>query len=429
MVFSMLADSLGLSASGFSHGQGLMLIVGAMGMVVGILGRRTLDVYKQTGVILLNTLVLLVILEVLAGGVMWLISRNDESETERALVDERQLKDYYQEVAWGIPYWFEEHDVLTHYLRYRPYTVWGLDPFDGEYLNIAPSGLRQTPNAMCADESYTIFMFGGSTLYGAGAPDWGTIPAYVQNALADENERPVCVMNFGQPGHVITQNLIALMLELQNGHVPDAVIFYNGVNEVIAMIQSGIPNAHHRQKSIAEAYNAIGNDSAVSLQEGITQEVNKTYLMRLYRHFVPENEEEPTEQDYNEAVTRFSPEQVGAAIASYLGTYTVIQALAESYGFEAYFFWQPVIWMTDKPFTSDEQAAREALGTAVPAMYEQIYQAAQQISSVEYPRYFYIADVLDGVAEVLYADRYHLTPEGNQIVAKAILNCIENESC
>src|SRR5262249_16388989 len=100
-------------------------------------------------------------------------------------------------------------------------------------------GIRLTPGAECGANSYKVFTFGGSTMWGTGSPDWGTIPAYLRAHFAASRHGPDCVVNFGESAWVSTQGLIQLMLELQSGNVPALVIFYEGANDVYAAYQSG----------------------------------------------------------------------------------------------------------------------------------------------------------------------------------------------
>ena len=77
LVGALLADPLGLSAAGFSRGQGLIAL-GALLMLGGAaLGNRVADVYKTTAILLLNTLVLLLLIEIGAGFVSRIISDSD----------------------------------------------------------------------------------------------------------------------------------------------------------------------------------------------------------------------------------------------------------------------------------------------------------------------------------------------------------------
>ena len=99
-------------------------------------------------------------------------------------------------------------------------------------------------------------MFGGSAMWGWGAPDWGTIPAYLQTELERAGDRPVCVVNYAENGFVSTQNVIQLSLLLAAGDVPDVVVFYDGVNDVLAARQTGQPVLHQNLTQIATRFGA-----------------------------------------------------------------------------------------------------------------------------------------------------------------------------
>lgn len=51
-------------------------------------------------------------------------------------------------------------------------------------------------------------------------------------------------MNYGENAYVSTQGLIHLILLLESGDVPDMVIFYDGVNDILAASQSWMPIVH-----------------------------------------------------------------------------------------------------------------------------------------------------------------------------------------
>src|SRR5208337_2872249 len=61
-------------------------------------------------------------------------------------------------------------------VQYKPYVVWRRAPFTGKTINIDSDGLRKTYYTACDQDAYTIWMFGDSGLWGAGLPDWETIP-------------------------------------------------------------------------------------------------------------------------------------------------------------------------------------------------------------------------------------------------------------
>ena len=91
-------------------------------------------------------------------------------------------------------------------------------------------------------------------MWGSGAPDWGTIAAYLQAGLESSWDEPVCVVNFGQSAYVSTQGAVELIMQLRSGNVPDRVLFYDGINDVIAAGESGQAGAHLNFDAVAARF-------------------------------------------------------------------------------------------------------------------------------------------------------------------------------
>jgi lysophospholipase L1-like esterase len=96
-----------------------------------------------------------------------------------------------------------------------------------------------------------IFMFGGSALWGTGARDAFTIPSIFATQLQNKGLATE-VTNFGESGYVSTQEVSAMLLQLQKGQIPDLVIFYDGVKDMYSAYQqhvAGLPeNEFNRVK-------------------------------------------------------------------------------------------------------------------------------------------------------------------------------------
>src|SRR4030095_8272929 len=75
-----------------------------------------------------------------------------------------------------------------------------------------------------------------------------------------------CVVNFGESAYVSTQSVIALMLQLQTGNVPDLAIFYEGTNDIYAAYQSGRAGVHQNVDQVAARYKGT-NPNSGSLEE------------------------------------------------------------------------------------------------------------------------------------------------------------------
>ncbi|MBZ0308358.1 MAG: SGNH/GDSL hydrolase family protein, partial [Anaerolineae bacterium] len=277
LLAGLFADSLGLSASGDSTGPLLMMLVGGLILLVGLLGKKFPAFYRGLGLILLNTLVFILLIEIGFGVIAKVISTEDEPEVTgwRALP-------YYQEKPWGDVYW--EEDTISRQLQYDPFVAWKSPAFQGTQITVNENQYRVTPGSDCQPDSYTVFVFGGSTIFGTGSPDWGTIPAYLQQGLSENSGRPVCVVNFGQLGYVAAQEEIELMRQLQAGNLPDLVIFYNGVNDVYSAYLYGTTYSVYGLESIAAKVN--GTIPQESLWDKLVDELQEnSYTYKVFKSF------------------------------------------------------------------------------------------------------------------------------------------------
>ena len=194
--------------------------------------------YRAVAILVLNTLLLVAGFELAARGVFTLAHvLATPLEPRVGEGDPRETVSYYASQAWATQYWYEFR--LSHTQRYYPYVGWRRAPFKGQTIEIDQSGVRVTPGADCRPQSLKVFTFGASAMWGTGAPNWGTIPAYVQQGLEKRRPGPVCVRNFAESAYVVMQDIIMLLLQLRAGHVPDVVLFYNMDGDTYAAYQSG----------------------------------------------------------------------------------------------------------------------------------------------------------------------------------------------
>jgi len=90
--------------------------------------------------------------------------------------------------------------------------LWRRQPYQGELISIDENGVRRTLHTRCDDKALTIWMFGDSVMWGAGAPDTDTIPTLVA-ADYEKAGRPACIVNYAEKGWSSTQEMIGLMEE------------------------------------------------------------------------------------------------------------------------------------------------------------------------------------------------------------------------
>ena len=128
---------------------------------------------------------------------------------------------------------------------YEPYTIWKRRPYRGTHTTIDITGSRRTVGNTTSEDALDIWMFGGSAVWGVGAPDHETIPSHLAALLDNTLGIESNIRNLGRRGFVSTQEVIFLMRELQAGRRPDIVVFYNGVNDAAAVsLWPEFPGAH-----------------------------------------------------------------------------------------------------------------------------------------------------------------------------------------
>jgi lysophospholipase L1-like esterase len=413
VLFAFLSGRMGLSEPGtFGSGKFLLVLFGFLLLLVGLLGRRFTNFYKGFALIMLNTILLFFFIELVSRVVIKLQEKLAKSPETDVLITN------FDSQNWTDAFLDEYNKAYKQ--KYYPWVVWRNAPFKGNYININEEGIRRTTGADCGPGSYTVFTFGGSTMWGYGSPDWGTIAAYLQSDLAGVKHQPVCTINFGDLGYVSTQGLIELMKQLQKGNIPNLVLFYDGVNDVYSGYLNDQACVHFELNEIAlrfeKGYIQPVNPMIQLMQNSSTFQLIQSWIDKL----------KPGSTTTNQAFMAYQTKSIdsdslSASIAKcYLGNYKLVSALAREYGFEYAFFWQPVISTGNKPLTSEEQEFRSVMDPVIVDMYTATYRIVEH-SALEEKNLYYIANVFDEQVEKIWIDWMHVTPAANQLIAQVML--------
>jgi hypothetical protein len=364
--------------------------------------------YKQLSILFLNTLLLFLCLELLSSCTLQLLDRQNEAQW----LQEQSRSSYYMDKVWAQSYW-REHEAVT--TKYEPYVAWRSGSFQGEMIQIDAEGFRVTPGAVCNDGAYLVFVLGGSAVWGHGSPDWGTIPAYLQAELGQIRPEPICVHNLGEKAFVSTQGLVTLELQLQQGHIPDLVIFYDGVNDVAATFDNGEAGSHldvQRMRTL------------LAQEVTLRQWLRTTASFQLFQRGVQKVGLLPGGLEGGTALS--APEVTRLAdmtAVAYRTNYELVAALARHYGFDYYFFWQPVITMSNKVLTAEEKAIHDRVPADFAQWYAATYQQVEEIAAA-HERMIYWAHIFDTQTELVWLDLVHVTPEANRIIAQEMVATI-----
>jgi lysophospholipase L1-like esterase len=307
---------------------------------------------------------------------------------------------------------------------YRFINLYTLDPTRApqpEY-DVDSMGFRMDSRKLDFAGPYSghrIWMLGGSTTLGLGVRAPETIPSLLNDRL--EKESDWRVYNLGQAGFTSTQELLLLVELLEAGHRPDAILCYDGINEVPFEGEMDAVGAPGWEKRTPKA--ALVRD----VQDGET--VSSLVPLAIVRAFKIDDFMRRALK--RGAATHEIPGSNWEVVARrHLESLALIKAIADSKSIPSVFFFQPIMeyeqhyairayspyekeklvgWMD-----SNEHQRRDAL--YLPSME----QRRTQLGLTD------IHDVFRGHdGETLYADPRHPNGAGNAIIAARIYESLK----
>ena len=380
----------------------------------------------------MNTVIMLLLLN-LGLGIYYAVAGDHSGETEAL---DSPLTAYSPEIlAQFYPNLTEEErtnlltETFTRSLICAPYVHYRERPYSGEYVNVSEAGFRSNGGEQPwppPDDAFTVFVFGGSTTFGYGVADHETIPAHLETALtaALPDQSPL-VYNFGQGGYFSSQELKLFENLLYAGHRPDVVVFIDGHNDSWfnsyfggggpysgPYVQCGDKPETTTQSSgfqipLLRLANDIREKAREEAGENTTaydqhlQEVNRLYT------------EEPDE--YQSLRTS----EAIRVVAEWETNRTIIRSIAEAYGIQPVFVWQPNVFYQ---YTGQILPPGGILSEVVEAAY--IHMADRRAEWERWDDFLYLADIQAGRDELLYVDAVHYNPDFSQEIAGLIADFI-----
>lgn len=308
----------------------------------------------------------------------------------------------YADSPWAGAYLEELAQVGS---TYQPWALLREAPFSGRYITIDDRGVRRSFEAAGVepDEAVTIWFFGGSTTWGEGQRDEYTVPSQVAR-LADAEDLPVRVVNFGVRGYTSYQEFLLFEQEVHRRPAPDLVVFYDGSNDLNvyrpefndpALIEAGTP-PHYGLEAIGAT---LDNVEGATGDPGIVDR----YLDHSFVHDLVDGfrdlfgDESAGAQGHSEA----SEALIDQAVATYQRSRSLILAVAAEAELATTFFWQP--------------EAASALSVS------EIGTAADRVG----PPTIDITDALTDPPAAVYIDGGHTNERGARIVAEAMWEHLE----
>ncbi len=331
-----------------------------------------------------------------------------------AAVDKRLSLSFYQNKPWADELFKEYHETK---LGFDQYTGWKTEEYRGSYINVDGQGSRMTINPAAAGGGPdTVFMFGGSLIWGAYVRDEGTIPSLLSKDLA-ERGMPRIVVNFAERGYTFTQGVLRLILLLKDGRRPSTVIFCDGLNDIVSAhynCRAGVFGLYSELKSTVEDKRLPHRKQFAILVTDFLEKESMLYKVadRLAVFFF-----EPRGQ------RKYDQQQLGELSSGIVREYTAALSLLDSvsrvYRFMYMCFLQPVIYT--KQYVTEEERQSDPLASD-PEMRELDLLTYGSLEHSSLQHWYSLSHILDGRKETFYSDVCHLSEDGNQLVAAAMLN-------
>jgi hypothetical protein len=244
---------------------------------------------------------------------------------------------------------------------WRPYVYFRrAKAYHGKYVNIDSNQHRITPQPHSATPPLAkVFFFGGSTMWGSFLRDDHTIAAEASRrleAIAPAGQRYE-VTNLAETGHVNTQGMIELMLQLRAGQRPDVVIFYDGINDAFSVLQNGEAGVGQNEMNRVSEFTTGRRLAWSGHDEGLEKDLHsyvilgglaleRTNLVRGLRKAMTPAASRPL----------LSLDSAShSAVRVYVENARMIESLAKAYGFTPIYVWQPTLHASQKVFTPFEQ--------------------------------------------------------------------------
>jgi lysophospholipase L1-like esterase len=373
--------------------------------------QRFRTLHKDFAIIVLNTLLLLVLLNIFFFVFYWVSDRPGDLS-----ISEEQWQSL-QRVYEG----FSRTEIRSLQIEmgsrtfmYDPYTEFKERPYTGKYLTVDAHGFRpfknQGPWPPNKDRYLTVFLFGGSTTFGYGVPDDQTIASYLQEYLSQaDSKREVRVYNFACESYYSTQERILFEQQIKEGTTPDVAIFIDGLNDFWF---------YNDRPLFDENFERFFDGK---LQEAsLPQSLQKLPMLRAARSVkaMVTGQKKPTlhtsiedNEIYNNQAALMN------VIEHYVKNKEMIEALASAREIKTVFVWQPISTYKFDPkfnlFARDSIGERDyAKGYPVMAEFLKEHSLGNN--------FLWAADMQEHATEPLYVDTMHYSGKMSKMIAKFI---------
>ena len=337
--------------------------------------------------------------------------------------DPRVVEAGYGGETWPVQH-YRELRLLQE--RWRPYVYFRQKPFSGETISIDQDGLRLTwePPPAPVDRGMArpvkVLLLGGSSLWGFGARNDRTIPSLVARKLHEAGHR-VEMRNLAEIGYVSTQEVVALVRELQSGYRPDLVVFYDGVNDTTSALlegEAGVTTNEQNRRAEFNIRQSPDRLAAGMIARLVADSASYRFAQVIGRRFTG-----PNRAGRLPSADR-SSELAAEVVRRYQANFEIVNKLGRGFGFEALHFWQPVVF--DKPALAPYEREEAARFAWTRAFFRKVHDGLQASAALrDNPRFHDLSQLFAASDRLVFIDYCHTTESANATIAQAIAADIE----
>jgi len=360
-------------------------------------------------IVVINVAIMFTLIGVLVTAPIALIKTYD---VFRAIVpassgDWRQQLPNYAEITWANQYFSDHKNVGA---SYSDFVVWELNPLSSETINIDDSGRRHTvtPEGI---SSGSVWVFGGSTVFGTGVNDANTIPSLLAEKTGLQ------AVNFGGDNYIARQNVIRLLREYETNDTENLiVVFYDGVNDV--HVKCRVENLDLVTDRQAQIRNALGDNRAAA-------DASPIQLLRPARVLIDKVSQRgglggPGEETEDLYVCDDDVDRADQVARTLVSDWKAAQAITETNGGRFVAILQPVSYLSD---TRLDHLTPGAYDAEFAKQYSAVYPLIRSYASAAGINFFDLSHVFDH-DEFIYIDFCHVSPNGNEYMAEALATII-----
>lgn len=318
--------------------------------------------------------------------------------------DPRAACDGYADRDWLAAH-LAECDSLA--FDWRPYVGYGHRPHIGRTLTIEADSRRRTwkPERR-PDAPLRIWVFGGSTIFGVGSRDDATIPSALAKALVARGVA-ADVENRGVVSYVLAQEAIAFCEALRRGDRPDIAIFFDGVNDVICAAQSGRAGWPYRADKRAAEFMLLNRprDLAWAAAAASFPRLGKRLAFGAG----------------TPAAHHLASGIADEILELYAGGVRQLKAVAAAHDVTPFFIWQPTVYGKLRKSAYEARIGAEFAAES-RSLFDEVYDRRRSHAQLAaLPEALNLSDMFGDRPETLFLDPFHLTEDGNAVVAEALV--------